>query len=352
MAGELAVGIAGYGVVGRRRRLVADAIDGMMCVAVCDRALPPGTVDGIPVFFTYEELLAQELDVLLVCMSNDMAAEVTRAGLARDLHVFCEKPPARCREELVPVLAEEARHPHRRLAFGFNHRYHDSVQEALALRDSGELGDVISLRGAYGKSQLTTFDQSDWRTNWAIAGGGVLLDQGIHLVDLMRLFGGEFTSIHSFISNAHWGHDVEDNVFAIMRSDAGVVASLVSSATQWRHRFSLEVTLTRGSLILEGILSGSKSYGAETLTVIRADPTRDRGDPPETRTTYTSDPSWDREMRAFHHAILTGEPLGHGDSRDAMLTLDTVMRIYEADVTWQPHRQSPLRLAPFPAVDA
>jgi len=335
MGRPLAVGIAGYGVVGRLRRAVIDQIDGFTCVAVCDRRLSQTSVDGVRAYREYQDLLTEELDVLVVCLSNDMAAEVTYAGLAHDLHVFCEKPPARTRAELAHVLAEAERKPHCCLAYGFNHRYHDSVVEAMALRDSGQLGSVISLRGAYGKSQLTTFDQSDWRTKRAIAGGGVLLDQGIHLVDLMRLFGGEYEEIHSFISNAHWGHDVEDNAFAILRGRTGTLATLVSSATQWRHRFSLEITLTQGSLILEGILSGSKSYGAETLTVIRADPSRDRGDPPETRTLYTSDPSWDREMRAFLGAIESGKPITMGGAHDAMRTLDTVLRIYEADPTWQ-----------------
>ena len=94
--------------------------------------------------------------------------------------------------------------------YGFNHRYHDSVQDALKIIRSGRFGNIINMRGVYGKSKLITFNQADWRAKREIAGGGVLLDQGIHMVDLMRLFAGEFVDVQSFISNGHWGYNVED----------------------------------------------------------------------------------------------------------------------------------------------
>jgi predicted dehydrogenase len=219
--------------------------------------------------------------------------------------------------------------------YGFNHRYHESVQEALRILRSGELGAVINMRGMYGKAKLITFNQPDWRTKRGIAGGGVLLDQGIHMVDLMRLFGGEFTDIHSFISNSHWGYDVEDNAYAIMRTAGGVVGMLNSSATQWRHRFHLDINLERGSLILGGILSGTKSYGAETLTVVRADPDNDQGDPWEQVTRYNRDPSWDGEISAFALSILNDLPVQSGTSEDALRTMQLVFRIYYADPNWR-----------------
>ena len=133
--------------------------------------------------------------------------------------------------------------------YGFNHRYHDSVQEALRLIRSEELGKIINMRGVYGKSQLITFDQPDWRTKRSIAGGGVLLDQGIHMVDLMRLFAGDFTDVHSFISNRHWGYDVEDNAYCLMKTNDGIVGMLHSSATQWRHRFNLDINLDYANIL-------------------------------------------------------------------------------------------------------
>jgi predicted dehydrogenase len=191
------------------------------------------------------------------------------------------------------------------------------------------------MRGVYGKSKLVTFTQPLWRTKREIAGGGVLLDQGIHMVDLMRLFAGEFVDVHSFISNSRWGYDVEDNAYALMRTQDGVVAMLNSSATQWRHRFHLDINLEKGSLILGGILSGTKSYGAETLTVVQADPDNDAGDPREQTTRYNRDPSWDDEIEAFAGYILNDSPVLSGHSDDALRTMQLVTKIYYADPEWR-----------------
>jgi predicted dehydrogenase len=333
----LRVGIAGFGVVGRRRRDCIARHPQLRVVAVCDRTFEDeGTLEGgIRYYHTYQRLLTHGLDVLFVCMTNDIAAEVTIAGLERGLHVFCEKPPGRSVDDIVRVIACERRHPSLKLMYGFNHRYHDSVRDALKILRSDELGRVINMRGMYGKAQLITFNQPDWRTKREIAGGGVLLDQGIHMVDLMRLFGGEFTEVRSFISNGHWRYDVEDNAYALMRTADGVVGMLNSSATQWRHRFHLDINLARGSLILGGILSGTKSYGAETLTVVRADPDNDQGDPKEQITRYNRDPSWDNEVAAFAGYILEDVPVDSGTSEDARRTMQLVFKIYYADPNWR-----------------
>lgn len=334
---ELKVGIAGFGVVGKRRKDCVDRHSQLRVVAVCDQAFNgDGTLpDGIRYYQDYRRLLTEDMDILIVCMTNDIAAEVTIAGLESGLHVFCEKPPGRNVEDIVRVISHERQHPTLKLMYGFNHRYHESVQDSLRILRSGELGRVINMRGVYGKAKLITFNQPDWRTKRKIAGGGVLLDQGIHMVDLMRLFGGNFTEVHSFISNNHWGYDVEDNAYALMRAEDGIVGMLNSSATQWRHRFHLDINLERGSLILGGILSGTKSYGAETLAVVRADPDNDRGDPKEIITHYNRDPSWDEEIIAFANSVLNNKPVQSGTSEDALRTMQLVFKIYYADPAWR-----------------
>ncbi|CAA7621796.1 Gfo/Idh/MocA family protein [Magnetospirillum sp. UT-4] len=337
MAGRLKVGIAGYGVVGQRRRQVIDSRADMVTVAVCDQRLDGegAFADGVRHYAHYQRLLDEDLDVLFVCLTNDVAAEVTMAGLERGLHVFCEKPPGRDLADIAAVIACEKRHPGLKLKYGFNHRYHDSVRDALALVQSGELGRVLNLRGIYGKSKIIDFrSPTHWRTKRAIAGGGILLDQGIHMVDLIRLFAGEFADIHAFVSNDFWHHDVEDNAFALMRSNSGVVAMLHSSATQWRHRFGLDITLSKGTIQLSGILSGSKSYGAETLTVAWASPD-DGGDPKEQTTRYNRDPSWEDEVAEFADAVLNGGAIACGSSDDALRTMELVYRIYCADPEWK-----------------
>ena len=119
-----------------------------------------------------------------------------------------------------------------------------------------------------------------------------------------------------------------------MRTAGGTVAMLHSTATQWRHRFNLEVYLDRGALILSGILTGSKSYGAETLTTVWA--TDDGvGDPREQVVRYNADPSWADEIAEFAEAVRTDSPIVNGSSAEALETMRTVYRIYCADPAWR-----------------
>jgi predicted dehydrogenase len=332
----LKVGIAGYGVVGKRRRQCVDIHPNIEITAICDQHFKKNEImmDGVRCYSNYRELLKEDLDILIVCLTNDIAPEVTIAAIERGLHVFCEKPPGRNVEDIISVIKAEKKYPNIKLMYGFNHRYHDSVIEALNIIKSNQLGKIINLRGIYGKSQLITFNQSDWRTKRDIAGGGVLLDQGIHMVDLMRLFAGSFVDIHSFISNNHWGYDVEDNAYALMRTKEGIVAMLNSSATQWKHRFYLEICLEKGSLTLGGILSGSKSYGDETLSIVRANPSNDKGNPKEVTTKYNSDPSWYSEITEFVNCITQDKKVVNGSSNDALETMKLVFRIYYSDKKW------------------
>src|SRR3989338_2419416 len=326
---QLKVGIAGYGLVGKHRRKCIDSNQNLKLVAVCDKTLPKSGIfeDGIRYYDHYHGLLNEELDILFVCLTNDVAPKVTIAGLNKGINVFCEKPPGRNLEDISKVIACEKNHPNLKLMYGFNHRYHYSVREALNIVYSGELGKVINLRAVYGKSKLITFNQPDWRTKREIAGGGILLDQGIHIVDLIRLFAGEFNEVYSFISNNHWKYNVEDNAYAIMRTQHGVVAMLHSSATQWRHRFELDITLEKGSIILGGILSTSKSYGAETLRIAWASDD-DVGDPKEQVTRYNRDPPWDDEIKYFVKSILIDSPIINSSSMEAYKTMELVYKIY------------------------
>ncbi len=334
MSPPLKVGIAGYGVVGKRRRQFVDQNPHLETAALCDRSFGEAGVgqDGIPCFEDYESLLGQPLDVLFVSLPNYLAAEVTIAGIDRGLHVFCEKPPGRDVEEVERVIEAELKHPGLLVKYGFNHRYHHSVRAALELIQSGELGEIVNLRGVYGKSKIISF-ASGWRAERRYAGGGILLDQGTHMVDLMQLFCGEFVEAKSYVSNRYWKHDVEDNVYALLRDSQDRIAMLHSSATQWQHRFTLEIALTEGYLELRGILSGSKSYGAERLTIGRRDQA-DGGTTREEVVTYVEDPSWRDEIDEFADAIVNSGKVLHGTSCEALQTMKLVYRIYAADPDW------------------
>lgn len=334
---KLKVGIAGYGVVGIRRRKYIDLHPNLKTVAVCDIKFKDTDITedhGAKVYTNYKDLLKEDLDVLFVCLTNDIAAEVTMAGLKKGLHVFCEKPPGRDLKDIYDVIQVEKEMPDLKLMYGFNHRYHDSVKKAFEIVKTKELGKIINIRGVYGKSKIISF-QSDWRTKRDIAGGGILLDQGIHMVDLIRMFVGDFEKIHSFVDNSFWNHDVEDNAYALMKTKSGIVAFLHSTATQWRHRFNLEISLEKGSIILSGILSGSKSYGAETITVAYAKHEDQGGDPLEITTRYNEDNSWRDEVEYFANCIVKNHKIAQGSSEEAYKTMELVYRIYCADEEWK-----------------
>ena len=133
--------------------------------------------------------------------------------------------------------------------------------------ESKKLGNVLNIRGLYGKSRILTYTKTDWRSKKKFAGGGILTDQGIHILDLINFFCGKFTDYKSFISNKFWKYDVEDDAFAILKNK-NTIASIHSTALQWEHKFRLEISLERGAIMLNGILSGSKTYGKERIQIL------------------------------------------------------------------------------------
>ena len=333
---KMNVGIAGYGGVGKRRHQYISEHPNLEVTAICEQNFTNDFTEtsGIKCYKDYKDLIKQDLDILFVCLTNNIAAEVTIAGLKAHLHVFCEKPPGKDVKDILDVIKVESEHPELKLKYGFNHRYHDSVREALRIIQLKELGEIINLRGVYGKSKIIPF-AGGWRSKRSLAGGGILLDQGIHMVDLMRLFCGEFHDVKSFISNNYWEHDVEDNAYAIMKDRNGRVAVLNSSATQWQHRFDLEISLTNGYIELHGILSGSKSYGEEYIVVGKRDEESDNGQMESKIVKFLKDDSWRDEIFEFADSIINNQPIESGSSKDALETMKLVYRIYYNDDEWR-----------------
>jgi predicted dehydrogenase len=332
----LKVGIAGYGIVGKRRHNYINEHPHLEVVAVCDQSFKESYFkeNGISYFNNTDLLLNENLDLLFVCLTNNVAAEVTIAGMKKGLHVFCEKPPGMNVEDIQNVILVEKENPDLKLKYGFNHRHHESIKKALQIIQSGELGKVINLRGIYGKSRVIPFS-GGWRSKRQLSGGGILLDQGIHMVDLMRLFCGDFIDVKSYISNDYWKHDVEDNAYALLKDKFGRIAMLNSSATQWQHKFSLDISLTEGYIELSGILSGSKSYGEEKIVIGKRDDESDNGQMETTTIKFLQDNSWKEEIFEFADAIINNKKIESGSSSDALETMKLVFNIYYSDEDWR-----------------
>lgn len=326
----IGVGIAGFGKIGKIRADEIEANPNVRLVAGFD-VNPIDHPGDFKQCDSFEELLNAGIEVVFVCAYNNVAAEYTIKALQAGKHVFCEKPPARTTTELQEVLKAEAGSG-KVLKYGFNHRYHYSVMEAKKIIDSGEMGRLLWLRGVYGKAGSIDYHKN-WRNYRNFSGGGILIDQGIHMLDLMRFFSGQdFTHINSFVTTSFWDIDAEDNAFAIMQSDEKVTAMLHSSATQWRHKFLLEMTFEEGYVNLDGILSGTRSYAPEKLIVGRRefeDVTFAMGKPREAVTWFEYDNSWKYEVEEFVDAVRGNRNIANGTSADAYATLSLVEKVYE-----------------------
>lgn len=331
------VGIAGYGIVGKRRQQYINEHPQLQVWAVCDQSFSSKheRKSDLDYFNNYESLLEADLDILFVCLPNNIAAEVTIKGLKKGLHVFCEKPPGKDVQDILNVIETEKSNPGLKLKYGFNHRYHESIKEALRIIHSGELGEVINLRGVYGKSCVVPSAIGGWRADRSIAGGGILLDQGIHMIDLMRLFCGEFQEVKGFVSNSFWKHDVEDNAYALLKDTKGRVAMLNSSATQWQHKFNLEISLTSGYIELHGILSGTKSYGEERIVIGKREEVSANGQMEARTIKFLQDNSWKDEIFEFADLIINDKDVVSGNSNDALETMKLVFEIYCSDEHWK-----------------
>lgn len=350
MREPIRVGIVGFGRMGRVRKAAIEESRALSLRVVCDPVAAEDLPRGCRLERDYRAVLdSGDVDAVFICTPNHVTSEVVVAALEAGKHVLCEKPPGRTPEDVRRIIEAEARRPKLKLKFGFNHRYHDAVREAAAIVEGGRLGRLLWMRGVYGKSGGTDFEKS-WRSRRQTAGGGILLDQGIHMLDLFRLFAGEFDEVKSFVTRSYWPIDVEDNAFALLRNAHNQVAMLHSSSTQWKHVFSLEIFLSEGYVTISGILSGTRSYGRETLVVARKQPEHESfalGNPREEITYFDRDLSWQREVTEFSECILTDTPVRVGSSRDALQVMDLVYRIYRNDASWLV-QMSPARLVGFP----
>jgi len=331
--------IAGYGTVGKIRHRELMKFPDVEVIGICDQIYPQAgqTQNGIPTFSNIKEMMdekGEKADAIFIALPNYLAAEATSLAIESHLHVFCEKPPSRNVQELRKVLNTYENHHKQVLMYGFNHRFHPSINKAKEIISSGEFGEIIDIRGIYGKSAIIKYSPDEWRSQRRFSGGGILLDQGIHMVDMFRYLGGEFKVLHSKVNNSHWNYDVEDNAYALLKNEKGVIGSIQSSATQWRHKFNLDITLTKGALALSGILSSTRSYGAETIALIYPQESQP-GDPTELTFKYSDDQSWADEVEMFINKCKEATTKAFTNSQDALQTMELVYDIYNSDLEWK-----------------
>ncbi len=270
------------------------------------------------------------VDAVFICTPNHVTAELCVEALRRCGRVFCEKPPGRDWDDFCRIEEAANSTPGHLLVFGFNHRLHPSVQAAKTLVGQGGLGDILYLKGTYGKSGGVTYPQN-WRTKPELAGGGILLDQGIHMLDLFQLFLGPIRPTDALLRDTFWGCGLEDNALVLLQSEHGVPAFLHSSGTLWKHTFHLEIGCRDGYLIATGLLSKTGSYGRERLVIGRRqfeDEALALGNPREEIVHFDRDESWEKEVNEFLTAIRERRPATHGTLEEAKRVMQIIRDVY------------------------
>jgi predicted dehydrogenase len=262
-----------------------------------------------------------DVDVVVVATPHDTLAPITLAAVEAGKHVLVEKPAARSPAELKPVI-EAAQRRRAKVHVGFNHRYHRSFRKAREIFESGALGELMFVRARYGHGGRIGYDQ-EWRARPEISGGGELIDQGPHLIDLARWFLGDFSEVQGFAHTYYWSMPVDDNGFMLLKTPRRQVAFLHASCTEWKNLFSMEIYGREGKLDVSGL---GGSYGVERLTWYRMLP---QMGPPETAAWEypMDDDSWEVETAEFLEDIRLDRTPQPG-LRDAAECLKIIQQIY------------------------
>lgn len=321
---DLGVAIVGCGLIGQKR---AKALGGARLVVCADIVQEragrlAATVDGCKAVNDWKQAVSDPaVSIVIVATLHDTLAEIAHGAVGNGKHVLIEKPAARRAAELAG-LSEAAAANGSLVRVGFNHRYHRALQKAHQLVASGALGPLMFLRARYGHGGRPGYDR-EWRSDPATSGGGELIDQGPHLIDLARWFLGEFLEVDGFATTYFWDMPVDDNGFLLLKTAAKQVAFLHASCTEWKNTFSFEIYGRDGKLEINGL---GGSYGIERLTFYRMLP--EMGPPETTSWEYPmADNSWDVEFAEFLDDIrLKREP--SAGVRDAVEALTIIEKIY------------------------
>jgi predicted dehydrogenase len=270
----------------------------------------------------WEKIVSQpDVDAVIISTTHNSLATISKACIESGKHVLVDKPAARSAKELEPVIAAW-REKRVKVRVGFNHRYHPAIQEAKRLIDQNAIGPLMFIRGRYGHGGRLNYEK-EWRADPELAGGGELLDQGMHLIDLSRWFLGEFPHVLGRVHTYFWQMPVEDNGFMMLETAKHQTAWLHVSWTEWKNMFSLEIYGKDGKLQIDGL---GGSYGVEQLTYFKMLP---QMGPPETTTWQYpgEDQSWQEEIDEFAKDIREDRDCSPG-LNDAHQALTVIEKIY------------------------
>jgi predicted dehydrogenase len=350
---KLRAGIIGCGLIGNKRARViqSDPFSHLCCVADPEFSEAEEVVNECrntkpTPYQHWQDLLDKEnLDAIIIATPNKYLREVALAAAQKKIHTLSEKPLGRNLRESDEIV-QAAKKNRTILKTGFNHRHHPAIFKAHQLIKENAIGQVYYVRSIYGHGGRPGYEK-EWRASRDMSGGGELLDQGVHVVDLFRWFLGDFEEAFGYTPTCYWKMELEDNAFAFFKTSPGQVASMHTSWTQWKNRFTFEIYGEAGYLIVEGL---GGSYGTETLKIGKRRKVKGEriinierqtatgheqniqyaGGAPEEEVIefHGPDISWEEEWKEFTAAIRERrEPLGSGeDGLEAMRMIEAVYR--------------------------
>ena len=268
-------------------------------------------------------VIRQDIDVIIVCTPPDCHLPMCNAALENGKHVLCEKPLARNPEE-AEQIATLALKKGLKLKCGFNHRHHPAIKQAREWFDQGLIGEPIFIRTEYGIGCRPGYEK-DWRANMKISGGGQLMDQGLHVIDLSRWFLGDFVKVTGFLQTGYWDiAPLEDNAFCLLMTKTRQVVSIHVSWTQWKNKFCFEIIGKDGYITVEGL---GGSYGVEKAILGKRaflEPFKE-----EVIEFRGRDISWEEEWREFKNSIQEKrEPMANGS--DGVEAIKIAYLVYKA----------------------
>ena len=292
--------IVGAGLIGRKR--AGSLPNGLKLTTVCDineeRGKQFAEEFGCSYTLRWEDVVGDpEVGALVVATTHDWLTPIAAGAIAHGKHVLIEKPGARSHEEFGKLIEAHRQNPVV-VMLGYNHRYHPGIQKAKEIIDSKLYGEVMFIRAKYGHGARLGYEK-EWRFVKEMSGGGELIDQGPHLIDLVNYLAGQFDEVTGFTGNLYWDTQLEDAAFWVMRSKNGQIAHLSVTCEEWKNVFCFEIMLKKAKIQIDGL---GRSYGTEKLTLYKMKP--EMGPPDVEEFEFPGDDlSWKIENEIFWKRI-------------------------------------------------
>lgn len=322
------IAIIGAGLIGKKRAMSLP--DGVNLEVVCNRSSEKGQQMAKEFNCRYESdwkkvVTDSSINVVFIATSHDSLTQIAVEAIKNGKHVLVEKPGARNSKEFEKIIKAYKKNPVV-VMFGYNHRFHPSIQKAKEIIGSKKYGKVMFVRARYGHGARLGYEK-EWRFQKEISGGGELIDQGPHLIDLVNYLVAPMNQVIGFTPTLFWKTKSDDSAFFIMKNKKNQFAQLSVSCVEWKNIFSFEIMLKTAKIQIDGL---GRSYGKEKLILYKMKP--EMGPPDVEEFEFPDeDLSWKKENEIFFKRIKKGD-CSPTTINDAYYVLKVIGKIYSQKI--------------------